>query len=351
VSRWLALVLALAGCDVVFGFQTLKPLGARHRKPITVTSGPTTLVDFPISVAFDADADLAAAATTGDQVAFTYEDGNPIDCEIVSYDPVTGSLDAWVRLPELPPGATTIELVYGPRETACAGAVWPATAIAAWHEPAANGSFHDRTSHRHDTAPAVAAEAPTIDTGIAGHGGRFDGIDDATCAPTDFDNSLAFGTGSFSYSVWVLVTASNGLYDEVWLKGAENAPMPGFDIELGTAEWTLNVADGSTKSQAVFGNESLATWVQLVAVVDRARGEIDAFTDGLLRDTSPIPGFGSVTGTAALCLGARNSTPFSGILDEPRLYSVALGADWIAAEHANLAARDTFMTVGPEQRY
>ena len=44
-----------------------------------------------------------------------------------------------------------------------------------------------------------------------------------------------------------------------------------------------------------------------------------------------------------------SSEQFQDAIDELRVYTVALDADWIATEHANLTS-PTFLTLGAEQQ-
>jgi hypothetical protein len=111
---------------------------------------------------------------------------------------------------------------------------------------------------------------PTWTTGRIGNALSFDGVNDYVSIGNPF--VLNLGTNSFTYSVWVNVTQSAGLYDMPFWKGGSNAGAAGFDMELGTGGWSAYVSDGSgtgTKG-ASFGLETLNQWTLLTAVVDRS---------------------------------------------------------------------------------
>jgi hypothetical protein len=155
---------------------------------------------------------------------------------------------------------------------------------------------------------------------------------------------------SFSYSVWVKVMQSVGSFDMPMHKGGASAPTAGFDFELGTSQWRANVGDGTVNQPLTIINERLGAWVHLVAVIDRPANLLRVFADGSQTATMAIP-FGAIDSSAPLSLGtnATGGNPFSGELDEPRVYSRALAPEWIAAEYRNLIAPAKFARVQPEE--
>ena len=161
--------------------------------------------------------------------------------------------------------------------------------------------------------------------------------------------SLDFGTGSFTYSVWVYVTSSVGAWDMPWWKGGQCSGCNGYDIELGTGNWHASISDGgATYPRLAFGPEAsfLGRWVYLATVVDRGADEFRVYADGSFVTQMGIPGFGSLSNTDSATLGNRDdgTNPLNGILDEVRVMSGVRSADWIAAQ--DLSVRDNFITYG-----
>ncbi len=161
--------------------------------------------------------------------------------------------------------------------------------------------------------------------------------------------SLDFGTGSFTYSVWVYVTSSVGTWDMPWWKGGQCSGCNGYDIELGTGNWHASISDGgATYPRLAFGPEAsfLGRWVYLATVVDRGTDEFRVYADGSFVTQMGIPGFGSLSNTDSATLGNRDdgTNPLNGILDEVRVMSGVRSADWIAAQ--DLSVRDNFITYG-----
>jgi concanavalin A-like lectin/glucanase superfamily protein len=339
VGALLVAILA-CGCDLVFTVHI--PEGP-FVKRITVLSDPAPLANFPVSVAFPSDADLAAHADpTGTDIGFIDLQGNPLGYEIVQYDAATGALDAWVRVPELV-GGTQLYLTYGGGVIAPTGPAWPEELVAVWHLSSKDNIAHDSTESRHDLSPDAKTMVATM-PGVAGAAFSYDGVDDKLCAPAD----LKLGTLSFSYSLWVNDPTGVAAFDEPLYKGGASFSQPGFDFELGRLEWTANVADGANRAQTVLSPvEVLNKWTQLVAVVDREatklRGYIDAVASNVTGDVGAI---GSVDGSEPLCIGGP--LPFHGLIDEVRIYIGVLEPQWIAAEHRNLADRDHFLVIDRE---
>jgi hypothetical protein len=324
----------------------------RYRKHITLTANsPTPLADFPASIVLSDPAIAMHAQPDGSDLAFTSTDGTPLAFEIVHY--AGGALEAWVRVPSLMATAD-LYLTYGGGPQTSPGPVWsPAVFAAAWHFGEAQPPWQDSAAP-HSTMAASAMTTPAVATGIAGGALTFDGVDDTTTAGDPSDGSLDFGSTSFSVGCWVNVTASADPYDEVIDKGGDTN-IAGYEFSLGTSNWLVEVGDGGTITPyAIFGQEVslLGSWHHLVAVVDRTAQTLTAYTDGVLAASTSIAGYGSFDTTKDFAIGtATQMYRFEGTVDEVRVYKTALTADWIAAEHANLAQPGTFVTVGPEETY
>ena len=348
MRRWLCCVL-LAGCDQVFGLPTV-PAAPDAQKPfakvVSITQNTTEmLTSFPVSIIVDGDPDLAAhAASDGTDIGF-YGATGVLPTELVHYG--SGSLEAWVQVPSLPPGTSSITMRYGGGPVARDVPPWPSSAVGVWHDSDAGTAMIDRSGHQHDADVLTGTTSPPVVAGIAGGGRSFNGSTDRLCA-TDTDHSLKFGAASFSFEVWVNVTTSHGGADRPFSYGGSGSGDTGFDFELGGGFWSPNLADGTTLLQVKTVTETLGQWVDLVAVVDRTAGQLMLYEQGMLRGMVAIPsGFGGVTADRPICFSGAIE-PFEGVLDEPRVYGTALDAAWIRASYDNLAHRDTTIAVGPE---
>jgi hypothetical protein len=180
--------------------------------------------------------------------------------------------------------------------------------------------------------PGALTNGPTWVTGKVGaHAVNFDGVDDVVLIGDPASGTLDFGTGSFTYGLWVYVTASAGMYDTPWSKGGSSAAHPGYDIECGTGAWSVNLNDGTTAKQANFGNETLNQWVHLAVVVDRNASKFFAYLNGVLVATIDITGLGSLSTGESARIGSGLSNPFKGQVDDVIVFDRALSAAEVLA--------------------
>jgi hypothetical protein len=369
-SRCAALVfLALVGCDRVFGIgdpyedaragsgdeDATPDAPGSYEKSITIVQPTNTpLASFPVSIAIAADPDLAAHVvdSTGADIGFVDDANNPLPCEIVQYTPSMGALDAWVLPPELPanPASLTIHLVYGGSATRCTTSPWPATHVAVLHGDIFGNQDLDRSGHGHNMLASPAQTAPTASPGIVGQALSFDGVDDQMCAG-DVDGSLDFGTSSFSYSIWVNTAGSLGMMDSPFDKrtGA-SVTGTGFGFYLGKGEWDAIHGDGTnTATTPVRASPSVGTWHNLVVIVYRPSTQISTLLDGAGGSVSAIPGYGSFTSSAALCM-SPTAFPYKGLVDEVQILSVPMSANWWVTAYANIANPSSMIAFGSEER-
>lgn len=323
--------------------------GYARRKPITITAPITsTLTDFPVGIIEATDAQLGTSARgDGRDLVFTAADGTTIlDHELVRFGGANGTVEAWVRIPSLTPAPTTLYLYYAGPERAPAGtATWSSKFAGVWHLGAATT---DSTAHDHAAQGPSPGRTPNLVDGIAGQARDYDGDDDTLVIADPADGSLDFGTSSFSISLWAKVAESCGMFDAPIAKGGSTTGDPGYCMLFGSGPWQIKIHDGSTYRDPVVGLETLGEWVHVAAVLDRGAQQFIAYRDGALASMEPTLGVGSISSTKPLILGVGEQAPFRGTLDEVRIFTGTLTADWIAAEYANLAT-SSFVAIGDEQ--
>jgi len=320
----------------------------QYRKRVTLNVGsPAMLTDFPVSIV-TVDAELAKRAPDPGQIAFTDLSGTPLSREIVAYEPSTGALEAWLRIPQVT-GSVDVYMVYGPGSPAEPMNVWRGYA-AAWHFAELTAPFMDSAGGRTVSPPSPGATPTPTTAGIIGAAQSFDGSDDATS--TAHDPTLDFGSGSFTIQAWVNVDTSANGYDEVLFNGGDNG-LPGYMLTLGSGSWFAYVSDGIER-HTTFGLETalLHRWNQLTAVVDRTANLLSTYVNGGFVSQVSIANLNDVSSTQAFQIGSLNSSyMFEGTVDELRLVRSALGVDWIAAEYRNVSTRSSFVTFAPEETF
>jgi hypothetical protein len=327
--------------------------GFLYRKPITITPPTLTapLTNFPVGILAGTDPQLAdSARNDGQDIIFTGADGTMrIDHELVTFDSTTGAFEAWVRMPQLPNGASTIFMYYGAAaQPPTAITTWPTTFAGVWHLDQGVAAA-DSTPHGHAAFAAAPLSTPAVVDGVAGHARNFDGVDDSMSIADPADGSLDFGMSSFSFSLWVDATASIGEFDAAMSKGGATTGEPGYCVLLGTSNWNVKAHDGSNYRDPVAGTETLHSWVYIAGVVDRTAQQIRAYRDGVFTDMAPLSGVGTLNNNNALTFGLTGVLmPYDGVLDEVRISAGTLSADWIAAEYANLKS-PVFAVRGTQQ--
>ncbi len=122
---------------------------------------------------------------------------------------------------------------------------------------------------------------------------------------------LDFGTGLFTFGLWVFATGFVNGFDIAWFKGGSSTSIVGYDMELGSGDWDANLNDGTSGRQSSFGAGVTGTWVRLFAVVDRSSNQLLTYRDGVLMGTKDITGLGSLSSTVSALVGDFNGTPSS----------------------------------------
>ncbi len=200
---------------------------------------------------------------------------------------------------------------------------------------------YDTSQDSSDTTKQQLGIEPNMANGIGTKAGdlQFDGSNDYVDVSNPANGALAYGAGSFSYGAWVKPTANVGTWDTPLWKGGSSAGTAGFDIELGTGQWTASLSDGTSAKAANFfaSSPALNTWYHLFVVVDRGTQTVRTYVNGVFANSTSLSGFGSVTSTNHLQIGVglTGSQPYNGFIDDVRTYGRALSAD----EVAKLAAK------------
>ena len=302
-----------------------------------------------VAVVID-DGDIAAREQPdGRDIAFTDGDGVAhLAHEIDGYD--SGRLTAWLRVRMLEAfGPTKLWVYYGDERSTPwydVEATW-VDAASVWHlreDPReAPVSFGDSGPADNDGFLSRSPGALTSADGIAGSAL---GFSDGT--RVFFSNgpeaTLTFADTSFSYMLWINTSVA---YAGIpWFHSGTCAPgCPGYSIELFTS-WNASVSDGATNPLAAFGQGDayLDRWVHLAGVVDRVRGELRAYVNGVETGVTDIESLGSLSPNYSATLG--NGDQLIGTIDEVRVYPRAVSEAELTAMYNNMM---TSVTLGPEE--
>jgi hypothetical protein len=333
------------------------------RKPVRISPGGTaaSLASFPVPIRLAADPELVAhALTDAADLLVTADDGTTLrSYELAYYDAASGAIELWVELPTLPLDAdTTLYLYYGgPAGTPSAAAVWSAGFKGVWHMSglAAATTEVDSTASANHVTQAVSASLPGASDGASvpaaaiGRSRAFDGTNDSMSVVDPLDGSLDVGSTAFAVSLWLNSVQSNGAYDTPLYKGGTNGGNPGYSVFAGMTAWAGKLMDQSS----TFINPEFApgpingSWVHLAMSIQRTpTNVVTTYLDGAEVGQLPFD-LQSFDANAGLTLGG-SSAMFQGSIDEVRIYSRTLPAEWVATDYASFTKSD-FVVLGAEQ--
>ncbi|HMB69907.1 MAG TPA: DUF2341 domain-containing protein [bacterium] len=317
-----------------------------HRQRITVLStlADSTLTGFPVLVALSdpGNALFARAQADGDDLLFTDSDEiTQLPHEIEQYDPGTGTLTAWVRLPAVPAaGDTTIYVYYGNASTGPQeqpGAVWDADYEAVWH---LSDDFDDSTVQGHSASNSGSTNAP----GQVANGQAFDGGSDFV----DLGPGCYVGS-AFTLEAWILPNSPQGK-DRVFLFG---------DLECAGRQATMAWAttpgriEVFTATDGVAGSPDATTAAITGGVWSHVAWTFDGSTHRLWVDgvSSSGPSSGaSLAVSGRNYLGTKDSGNYwNGSLDEPRVSRVARPGPWITSSYRTARSPGTYLIFGGEE--
>jgi len=211
--------------------------------------------------------------------------------EIEHYDPCTGDLVAWVKIPDLPMDTdTVIWMHYGlptiANKTELPNQVWHTDDgwRGVWHLGESSGQALDSTSD-----PKNGTVSGTVTQGASGQ------IDGAY----DFDGSVSsnnptvnfgdhdkheFGTGSFTVGLWLYIENATSLQQIVFYKGASASWDAGYNFNTTSSSATdirFSLTDvNGYQPQSPTASITQGEWTYLVGVVDRSSNRLRIYKDG-----------------------------------------------------------------------
>ncbi|MEW5937051.1 MAG: GLUG motif-containing protein [Candidatus Thermoplasmatota archaeon] len=195
----------------------------------------------------------------------------------------------------------------------------------------AAGEVVDSSTYGHN---ATAYNGAQTTTGKYGRAGLFDGVDDYVSYPDDPDLDLV---GDFTVCAWMNATAFT------WLAGLvskyQTAGTNGFTLRMNVAAPydRINFCEFASPTKLALG-----TWYHVAGVMDDGVARI--YINGSL-DSSGSPGYTPAANADALRIGSDFSARyFNGMIDDVRLYKIALNA----SEVANIASSEDYQHVGYE---
>ncbi len=186
--------------------------GWTYRRQLTLNGSLINegLTDFPVLVRLDSSFfDFSKAKDHGEDVRFTASDGTTLlKYEIERWNKTAGKAEIWVKLPSVSSGSDTVLYLYYANPSASDAQdptnVWDSNFMLVQHLEETSGTVTDSTSHGNNGAYHGATQ--DVEGKIDG-ADEFDGVDDYVAI--NHSQSLNFGTGPFTISVWVKYNPNN----------------------------------------------------------------------------------------------------------------------------------------------
>lgn len=358
--------LAVSGNGV---FTTLIPPsnflpGYGFRRTIDITDSQVsggTHTNFPVLVSTTL-ADLKTVGNggdvtdiEGDDIVFTDSDGlTQFAHEVEKYDPVTGNLVAWVRVPTLT-FASTLYIYYSNSSvTTFQGnitsngvtGVWDNSYKGVWHLP--NGTTLSGSDSTSNTFNGVLNNGVAAGTGKISGGASFDGTND-NIGFNAINSTFSRQVGSLG--LWVNLPPRTSTIKSVMhirTNGSNEIEMIDFDSQYGL-NFRFKYRNLTVNTSAITDN---ATWHHAVMTWDTGADQFKVYVDGLQVGTTRTGlGTGWTNPPTGSVLGANTALNgfMPGSLDEVRISNTVRSAGWIATEYNNQNFSSGFYVVGGEE--
>jgi sugar lactone lactonase YvrE len=330
----------------------------------TKVAGSSSLTDFPVLISLT-DIDLRSTSNSGNvhssngyDITFKNNTGTTVlSHEIEKYDPTTGELIAWVKVPSL--SATTdteINMYYGNpciSSDPSSSSTWNSDYIVDMHmDDNPTGTISNSSQQNFTASSFGSMTSGDILTGKIGNGTDFDGSNDGFTMSDN--NSLDLNTNDFTFSCWFKTDAVSN-YQTLFNKKPSGGGVTGFGAVYVNPNSQLTfyfkgagtTQGGGTTTATVNAN----SWYSFHLTCDVANDEVEIYLNGSLVSTISVDAGSTLANGHHQYFGSFNTSsyPFNGVLDEMRIALTDFSADWIATEYNNQNSPSTFYSVSSQQ--
>ena len=273
-----------------------------------------------------------------------------LDYELEEYNPVTGQVIAWIRIPTLSHTTDTVLYAFYGNASITASqqnptGVWDSNYMGVWHVANNGGqlSLVDSTSNgNNSTNNGATSTVGQIDGGMQTNG--------STYATIGTPASLAnLAQGNATFSAWVNPASGTGT-DTIMGKDSSGYNA-GWALELFYNDvYFCNYGGYNCVSSSIPTNSGAWSYVTVTLSGSPTQdGQTTLYINGLPNSNAvDTPSFGDDSAQAAFLANDTLGLPFNGATDEFRISNVARSPDWIATEFRNQNSPATFYALYPE---
>jgi RHS repeat-associated protein len=319
----------------------------------------TDQINFPVSISgtFPYLANVANGGNvqnlSGYDIIFTSDAaGNTkLDHEIESYDPVSGTINFWVRIPTLSHSTdTVIYLRYASSVVITSQenrpGVWDSNYQMVLHLGEAAAPYHDSSINAY-TSSGGGATYPAQAAGRIGNGQSFNG---STGQYISFSQSQSPNpNAAITMEGWIKTTQNSAAGQDSMFGKVQSYQMLFSSGNTNTsAEGLLYSTDGTTAaSLSGAGVINDNNWHHM-ALTAPANGNIVLYIDGAATASlsNSIPLLGTTANPLQVGASCASCFAMTGTLDEVRISNSVRSADWIATEFNNQNSPAAFSSLG-----
>ena len=313
-----------------------------YRKKITIDHKKVddNLTDFPVLISIRDENLVSLAKEDGSDIYFTSSDGTTrLKREIEDYNSETGTLVAWVKIPELSSTAdTNFYMYFGDKTESNSNDkdVWNSDYNAVYHmNDKTNSTMLDSTAFENDVTKKGANEPNQI-IGKIGYAQDFDGTDDYAV----MKNAVEVVSVSF----WI--NGIEGISGADYIIGGEGNEDGGFRYLDNDSSWLMYYGTGY--KSLVWnhgGNETGWHLINIERSITDIR-DFNVYVDGenigitTANTTIPAKIYFNQIGRRYMLYN------LDGVLDEIQYRNKNKSAEWIKTEYNNQSSPETFYNIG-----
>lgn len=321
----------------------------KYRQTITINKDyiGEELTDFPVLIRLNSLSD--GARDDRHDLVFTLPDNTTV----LSYEREDNNT-IWVKVPTLTPtDDTTLYLYYGnpnAEDQAKPSDVWTNGYIGVWNfnqNPEEQVKDSSKNAHHSTAVVGGMNKNDSFVDGKIGKALNFDGSNDAVTMASATVQGLNRASVGLWYKPTALPSANASLYIETTTSSGHTRLGLAHltDGRLNTTMRDTNTGSSFSITAASTATPPLNQWSYVVATVDTESDTQVLYLNGQQVGINTASKGAFTTGDAAIptSFAGRFGGNINGVIDSPRLSSVARSSSWIKAEYANQSNSEDFL--------